>query len=486
MENILNIIQEIESDEKILQFKSPSGQMLWPLIRNSLMIFFDENTESDTEKKSVQHKLYNIFYIIKQIGKSIPSKTDKYSIVFTRHDFDSRKLNKKLIDPTYSILASHYCNDSLVLYEGRCDKHPDDAPYKHFDILPCIKLINFISKLSFSRRHKDIAQRMAEYIKQKYFESSGNILSETNFNKIKNKIIFYSRISRIYYLFYSFLWKRIKPQIIFYTVGFYGIDSMSVRAAKDLGITTVEIQHGLIYSNHYAYNFSDTMCKNKKFAYNYQDWIFIFGKWFENRIKTPAKIYISGWPYHSLNVEHYIKEENSNETNKYILFLPTGESFIEFYNMAKNFVKKDQKHNILIRPHRLDYAIADKIRLKDKASGIIISYEESLYEVLLKTKCVVGDMSTANFTAAAFNIPVFSLKNELSDKYLSDENPFTQFTTLDELIKLINNPPKQINEFYAKNWKEKYDKFLRDMIFKENFRKDIITDDVLSKYLNIM
>ncbi len=56
MENILNIIQEIESDEKILQFKSPSGQMLWPLIRNSLMIFFDENTESDTEKKSVQHK----------------------------------------------------------------------------------------------------------------------------------------------------------------------------------------------------------------------------------------------------------------------------------------------------------------------------------------------------------------------------------------------------------------------------------------------
>jgi hypothetical protein len=73
------------------------------------------------------------------------------------------------------------------------------------------------------------------------------------------------------YAEYRRLFKRLKPTYVFVVCSYY--DMGKVKAAKDLGIRVVEIQHGLIGEGHEAYNIFTKL--DRSF---YPDYILVFGE----------------------------------------------------------------------------------------------------------------------------------------------------------------------------------------------------------------
>lgn len=483
MEKNLLIIQKIEADNKIFSFSSPSGQMLWPLIRNSLFQILNKRGQhtqasSISRTQKLFRKLKHLLHSFLDIRFSIPDSKCQVDIVFFQHNYDLRAYKNKLIDPCF-FMASLFAKNSIVFYEGGVSSAPEGCPYKTYDLQPCFRFLNFISKLIPSYRHAKTSKNMAQYISDTVKDITGNKFSRNDLLSLQKMIINFSRLTFPYRTFFHFLWRRVQPKIIFYTVGYYGTDSMGIRAAKALGIKTVEIQHGLIYSNHFAYNFHTNACRNIEFIHNYQEVIFIFGKWFKDKMNTPSPTYILGWPYHSLQSKRLKKKKPEDQ---YILFLPTGLSFTSFYEMAHKFIKRHPKKTILLRPHPIDYDIADKIKERNTDKQILIHYDGDLYSALEGATFVIGDMSTALFTAYECYIPVYSFSNELTKDFLGEDNPFPQFSTLDELDTLISQPYEKKYEFYAENWQENLYKYLYDTLGKKRI-EEITTADIYKNYV---
>ncbi|WP_206214306.1 hypothetical protein [Desulfovibrio sp. ZJ369] len=462
MKKALTLIHEIESDEYIFQIKSPSGYMLWPLVRNGIYEIIDDIEKFNKYKKKTSLKMFlknlkNIFTIF-----NFPKET--YPIVFHQHIVYLDKFDNDFVDPIFGI-ASRYSSNSISLYDSSFAKLPSSVPYKYYDMNFILRVLNFCSKFSNSKKHRLAAEKMINFIEHKYHLMTNSYLSQKQRESIYSVILEWSKKSILYGFFYSFLWKKLKPKIIFYTSGFYGIDSISVYIAKKLNIHTVEVQHGIIYSNHFAYNFSRFASKHKEFQKYYQNTIFLFGAWFKNKTNCASQKYISGHPYHSLCVEYY---KNKNSTNKHILFLPTGGTFLEFYKLSLYTSEKYPNEKILLRPHPTNRLLADNVSSNNNNKNITISYSENLYDVILKSKYVIGDMSTALFAAYACKVPVFSFKNKIAENFLGNENPFPSFASLEELDHLLKKTYTYEHDFYADSWETRYDNFISAVIKKES------------------
>ena len=110
----------------------------------------------------------------------------------------------------------------------------------------------------------------------KYKLSGEDIISSIN-NKYNLKFdiaIHAERFISDYYVFKFFL-KYKKPKILYITV-WYGYGPI-VKAAKDLGITTVEVQHGGIDKDHYSYNMNKIIDSS-----HYPEFILTYSKYFAN------------------------------------------------------------------------------------------------------------------------------------------------------------------------------------------------------------
>jgi len=246
-------LNEIESNYQVSSIKV-NNFFLWPHLRyfiGKLLTSVPADKENKQKKINRIKRFKNCFYGFFNIFKS-------YDTIFFSTSKERIFQGKKSISKNINEIYKRY--EKALLVEHAFDE-------MHFDIktvsesniisLTLLEVITNVIKRTKLIKFKLSGSHIIHSINKKYDKDFDFLSNATNF------II-------SYYLF-KFFFKLKKPKIIYITV-WYGYGPI-VKAAKDLGITTIEIQHGSFDENHYSYNMENIIDNS-----HYPEYILTYSK----------------------------------------------------------------------------------------------------------------------------------------------------------------------------------------------------------------
>lgn len=235
-------------------------------------------------------------------------------------------------------------------------------------------------------------------------------------------------------------------------------NGLITKRLKEKGIITIEIQHGYIGSNHYAYNYPTGHAKSIAKEY-LPDYYLTYGKYWTEQIQTPSTVVSVGNP--SLNAAKDQYEETSNILPRSILIVSQGTVTPTMVKIAKYLSQTFPKYTIMYKLHPGEVPFTDRYDELRRYPNIQIKTYENIYDLIAMSEIIIGYYSTTLFEAAAFKGKrIFILKNNLIPKSLG-----YSFTNCEELRDAILDesygyPSADPSYFWEPDWNNNISKFL--------------------------
>lgn len=260
--------------------------------------------------------------------------------------------------------------------------------------------------------------------------------------------------------------KLLKPRILFLVCS-YGLEYF-VRAAKELRIPTVELQHGVINNIHLGYSFNKSLRKQ-----SFPDYFFAFGTYWKEVVDFPIEkdnIYCIGFPYLENKIKHY----NTKKNKKQIVFISQGTLGYRLSCFAAEFALKhpDFKVYYKLHPGEVTRWREEYTQLKDAdyngALSVIDGQSPSLYELLSESEIQVGVHSTALFEGLRFQCKTF-LVDLPGIEYMRDfikEGYGIRISHPDQLANYCESEKNSYNfeNIFKPNWKDNFNFALSNIL----------------------
>lgn len=265
LSDIFRRIKKIEDPEFISKFESPYGN-IWPLIRFNIFQSYTlrrlgKNSLLNRGKKflkKIKHQntklADNLTNTLKTSSPSIEQEVDFqavkqiwFSISALRHRY--RDGYNQAIDPYFN-----YNRKGAIMIE--INQESSELAYPH-PILKGVTIYNLATEFNQSPynrgRKKIIFSTLAGLMKFRRRYRLGKL--KKIFPEISSFALVYEyQIYKTYYLFFKDFLTRFKNLEDLYLCSYYFSHYAGmVSAANQLGIITIEIQHGTVSANHYAY-----------------------------------------------------------------------------------------------------------------------------------------------------------------------------------------------------------------------------------------
>lgn len=252
---------------------------------------------------------------------------------------------------------------------------------------------------------------------------------------------------------YTAILPRLKVQAIAMTSagGKWG----EVAAAKSLGISVLELQHGIIGPEEPEYNWPGSFMTIKS-AIPTPTRVLVFGEiwrgillkngfWGESEIIVVGSALIDRFRVAKNNIR-----KNSHRSRKRILFVsqdPCRPHALEFWEhfLADAQAGKIDCVEVLIKLHPLEFKHRKKYQdLADRYKGLcsLVSEEESVQNSALQVDYVVGYYSASLLESVALGVPTYSITNISSDSegLGSGISSVTPLPGLREIVPHIGSP----------------------------------------------
>ena len=419
--DIIELINQIEVDLKPQDWKV-EGIDIWPILKISL--YYELSMKILSNRKVTNNRFHLIKRVLKAVYVSFKNKYNtKSSVLFVSDGisyisfFD--KLYDRFCDPLIEIL-----NDSNVTWE-KWDIAKDLTREKQFrskninaplDLL-IFKSIFFNFKYNASK-HKNFAFILSDYINIK---TSSSFFTAKTIQKKINSIC----------LMVNWYKKQLiasKTKIVL-LVCFYSERGMAlIKACKDLGIKTADIQHGVQGELHAAYG---NWLNSPINGYNTMPDTFLV--WSENEAKLNKNSVIIGNVFESKwfksndltnSYDEIVKSISKKlKAKKNILF--TVQYGIDYNYKQIELIKATQyEFNWLIRLHPVMSIDEKNTFIQLLIHNGIVNYEIDLstslplYAILRNTSLHVTHSSSTLIEALNFNVPTL-LIDKLGQEYFS-------------------------------------------------------------------
>ena len=264
--------------------------------------------------------------------------------------------------------------------------------------------------------------------------------------KVKKIIKYWLGMYPLMHLFFRFK----TPKILFMVISHSREPIIS--AAKSLGITTIELQHGSPARGKLNYDYDSGILKK-----SFPEFFLSFGDYWKSNCKFPLKeknIISFGYPYlyEKVNLYSNIVKENR------LVVISQGFPILSKFaiNISKHFSKK---LIVEYKPHPREFNVKEQNKFIElRNAGVVISDQHAdLYEIFARSKWQVGVYSTALYEGLYFGTACFIL-NTNGSEYMKN------LVKLD-LAHLISSPKdidlnwkvnkKNLNKIFTKPSKEK-------------------------------
>ena len=235
---------------------------------------------------------------------------------------------------------------------------------------------------------------------------------------------------KIRYALYHKLLKKRQPEQIYLPVSYGNVPL--VKAAKDLGIEVIEMQHGAISKYHLGYGFAEG-CFNPDY---FPDKLYVWGNYWKEITDIPIgkeNVIIYGHKYIQDEKKNYshIKKEPGTVT----ILSQCNNNLPEM--LLKTLKTKNHNFKFIYKLHPSEYISFQNSEMsgKLKENNIEIS-KENLYDLFSRSEFIIGAGSTSVPEAIYFGCkPVFM--NVASIEYMEEFMNKYSFPLLDESSDLI-------------------------------------------------
>ena len=309
--------------------------------------------------------------------------------------------------------------------------------YKRFDLLILLMGIKrkFI-KVNISKEEKNFLNKIASI-----FENEFQV-------KIDFVLLFgkYIKTFKAFCGVYSLLFKFLKPKEIYFLVN-YG-NAPLIKAAKDLGIKTTEVQHGIFGFFHSGYYYKGY----KKIEY-FPDKLYLWGDYFKtlNYLPECEKEIVEI----SYMKKQYEKYKNIKEKNQILVISDGGDSR---GSLERFLLNNDFEEKIIYKFHPQEYNdkklyYKDKLLNKYKNQIEFVTDEYDLYQLLKESKIIFSIRTTVVYEALAMNKIVVIVKGYGWEDFLELKD-YIVFIEEDEKFneKRLNNIKRLKGNFFIKSF----------------------------------
>lgn len=243
-----------------------------------------------------------------------------------------------------------------------------------------------------------------------------------------------------YLRYYKFILSQIQPKLVFYYNYTEYTSRFLVECANQMGIRTVEIQHGILYPMITYINIE--MCRPDAVPYAY----FAYGRVAEKQNIKLCRVFSVGRPKFEA-MAHNCIEYHLKTSKVKVLLISSCEC--EFFQLVKTWMKEAKNSfELSFKLHPLEYQDWEQRYpelLEMPYVNVISDWRHDIYYYIQKADIIIGQYSTTLFEAIAFKkkIIVFSSDQkelpEAVEKAVVD-GVFFRADNLQELKAQIDSP----------------------------------------------
>lgn len=456
------IILALESDEKILSFKTQKGLPLWFLARyevllavlnknNNLNIASGPNKKKSIVKTALFSFLKSPLFIGN--GKIIFFNS---GVTNVRRRSDSKFFNRVTDSFFFRVQPQALLIEDTVSGELRMPRVHNKV-YPHLSLILLSRVFGVFKKETAEL--KKSIEGLITYI-CKELQDKGLYFDRDDIARIvHNHVIGFLKKSNFYERFLT--WKS--PKVIFLEDASYGSRSFILINAKKLNIPVVELQHGFVNEEHFAYRLGPGIADHHFSKLFYPDYFLAYGKFWQESINIPSRVLCIGNPY----LSSQIQKVEQHKAERRILFLSSAVAYEEAVDFLLKLKPKADKeaYEMAFRPHPVEMnAIESRYRLLIDA-GITISNESQLYEDFSLSTIIIGELSTALFEALAIKGKrKFLFMSSYTKSYFNDKIKIPQVKgdTINDIFH-GDYPEDTSNYFWEDNWQENFDDFISEL-----------------------
>ena len=429
-EKIFNIEEflKFEKNNELLK-KEISNVCFWQLIRFGL---FQEIITSKYSLGVSQDSLAN-----KSKIKRILFKAKQFKYAFPIGLFSKKKIDVLILNHPRRVMNNGkyeclYTDEIIKSLDKRYLVIEDPYLRNHLKPIPETNIIysDFITYLSTIYRFINRIFRI-NIISKEERSYLINLFSTINneFGDVIKKSIWLRKVEDIIQIYkvnrlvYKMIILLIKPKVIL-EVKSYGISRFAVNEiAKNIGVPTIELQHGIMGFQHVAYNYL-----NENNLITFPDYLFVFGEYWKENARLPiskSKIRVVGWPYFEKQVAQNKRQSDHNIIT--ILFISGGEIGKDLSLIANKLSKLiDFKTcKIIYKLHPGEYLRwreAYPWLVNNQQIDVIDNYEHDMHYYISKSTIQVGVNSTSIFEGLAYGLKTAIVNlygyERMSDLYL--------------------------------------------------------------------
>jgi hypothetical protein len=455
---VLERFLEIENNEALYNYTFLyKNTMMYPFVRFLLLQSALEESQGmsspyDSLYISIRHK---VEYVVKSFFYR--PKNNQSDIVFFGSDISNIRQGNAYFNRLTESFANEYMSKTVLIESANKMNYKRPRTYSKVFARNFITISARIRSVLTSVKNEDEKQidEFVEYLKQCFsYRYSNNDI----WNTVKRRLLSIAKELSSLNKGYSKLLKRIKPKIVFLEDACYGDGSVPlIMAARELGISIGEYQHGLISLTHPSYNYSVHL--SEKYKYYMPDFYMSYGRYWEGNSCIPIKVFEVGNPYLSETTSHY----ECCEKRKMILYVSSAinpELYVREVIQLKERLM-DKGCELVFRIHPSETLRLQTVYKPIIDAGIPID-TQPLYERLKNTKYLFGDFSTVLFEASVFDCVIFVRDTPYNQSNM-DITRFNAVQSIDEVVDKIVFQEYQktdCRDFWADDWKSRYRKII--------------------------
>ncbi|MEC7864222.1 MAG: hypothetical protein VYB55_04085 [Bacteroidota bacterium] len=376
---------------------------------------FDKNLNM---KLTTIEKTTNFFRLLKNsiINHSSLNLKKVDALIFSWER--SQMVEGKLIDPYTFYLKEDLSKQKISFIEFESPykgKHRRKKEYykRYLDSILILRNIkNIFIKTLISAKSKQIITQLSNDINQK----------GDNFLDVKQILINNTKKFKPTYSFYLNILKKTQPQRIYLVVS-YGRGEL-IKAANDLNIEIIELQHGTFSKYHLGYSFPNN--SNKLYL---PTKFYVWNKYWKDLMDfaIPKKD-IAILPFQ--NLENEKKKHNLNHKKQNSLIVLGQGGLTE--NIADKIIQNIsyfRKYNITFKLHPNEYHMIRKYKRLNylkKTHNVKVVTNVDLYRALALSEYQAGVFSTVLYEVIEFNCKTILLDLpgiEYMDQFIKKYNP---------------------------------------------------------------
>ena len=460
------------------------GYFYWIYFRNDL--FWDiqkkvdklYSTSSGNNEKTKYRRLRNIVNYWKCLKRNISMKTNSCEMLVINHP------RRVLIDGYYDCV---YTEDLLtrfksyvVIEEAYRGEHHKEIRTQNIIYSDIIDLYSYIlcsfSALFQSKANERIRRIFTDEVSIPIRELCEHYHVNIDVDNYVQEIIFGYYMYKAERFFYSKKIDKYKPKVIIEVVSYNRRCMVVNEIAHERGTPTIELQHGSIGNDHFAYNFyTDSLIRQ------FPKYFFAFGDFWKKGVFFPInekRVISVGYPYLEKMYYKY-KRDREDSAKQTVLFLSPGTLGDRLSVIAEELSNNldSDCYQIVYKLHPIEYKDwrENCPSLCKENITVIDNFDINLYDLLANCDYIVsGGRTTTIYEALIFGVPIYILDYCDSEytSQLCNEYGTELFTSSFELQhKIINSHVKKnlvdLETIWKSNALDNMENVIRDMIRKE-------------------